>query len=133
MANRETHRRLIVATRVVALTVAALALLPSSAVATTSLGDRCHYSYGAGDHQSVSYEGQTTCGEAGVLVDLATNYRQPQAEGRLSHRTDSACHLAVPHDPQARGARRDRVDAPGHVQVDRSQRLPRARAVLPRV
>ena len=50
----------------------ALPAAPANAAPYSGLKHACHYKYGAGSYQDVSYDGHTTCREAGVLISSFT-------------------------------------------------------------
>src|SRR4051794_2784920 len=63
--------------------------LPAAASAA-NLQHPCSFRYGVGDYQEVSYEGQTACSEARVLIMLGT--REGRQHPRVRVRT-----VRLPH------------------------------------
>ena len=46
---------------------------PATALASSNLRHPCSFRYGVGDYQDVSYDGQTACAEAKVVIMLGTS------------------------------------------------------------
>src|SRR4051794_8295404 len=77
-----------------ALVGALIATTSQATVATgapaSGLAHPCHFKYGAGDYQDVSYDGHTSCAEAGGLISQFTvdGARRPRVgirTGRTPH------------------------------------------------
>lgn len=75
--------------RLLAISLTALAALFAAGVSVASAADprlahKCSYAYGAGDYQSVSYTGRTTCVEARVLIEVNYAGKRPRAGTRTA-------------------------------------------------
>jgi hypothetical protein len=57
----------------------------ASAAPFSGLAHPCHFKYGAGDYQDVSYDGHTSCAEAGGLISqfTADGARRPRLGTRM--------------------------------------------------
>jgi hypothetical protein len=53
----------------------------------SGLAHACHYKHGVGNYQSVSYDGHTSCSEAGGLIRNITHHgrRKPRLGTRTGH------------------------------------------------
>jgi hypothetical protein len=79
-----------------ALVAALIASTPQASFASAApfsgLAHACHFKYGAADYQDVSYDGHTSCAEAGGLISqfTADGARRPRVgtrTGRTPHGT----------------------------------------------
>jgi hypothetical protein len=77
-----------------ALTICTVVMLlasgsPALAAPFSGLEHACKYTYGRGDYQGVSYDGKTTCWEAGRLIAQSTNVgKRKPVVGTKTVRTD---------------------------------------------
>jgi len=78
------RRRVLLAAMILLFALAGAAV---AAPTSTSLGHVCSDDVGVGDYSAASYDGATTCVEAGALIDNVTRHGEarPRSTGRTPH------------------------------------------------